>query len=295
MLSRRMFLGGLSAGVPVVLMPGLARAELKRVPRIPPRVHAMVIGINTYTGLRGDGRPIGALKGCLNDAADIERQVRRLQPAFFRRLGWDAAAAAERPVTRADVLGAWRDMMAAAQARDTVLLSFAGHGSRIPVLPGNPGNEADGYDETLVLTGWDASQGRNAEHIIDDELDEMFHAAHRKAINVVFVADCSHSGGLARSVPSLLFLAASQESEHPPEIVVDGQYRGPLSVALARALEGRAADTDGIITASSLTRFVLGHVRDLVDSTNVPERSVNANPIALRGSGIQRDTVLFKL
>jgi hypothetical protein len=291
MLSRRMFLGGLSAGLPVVLVPNLAHAKIAKAPRL----HAIVIGINTYTGRSGDGQPIRALKGCLNDTADIERQVQRLQPMFFRRLGWDAAAAAERPVTRADFFGAWRDMMDAAQAGDTVLLTFAGHGSRVPVLPGNPSNEVDGYDETLVLTGWDASQGRNAEHIIDDELNELFLAAHARGATVVFVADCVYAGGLVSSTampPSLLFLAGAHEDETMPEIrdPRTGLYRGALSIAVARALEGGAATAAGAITAGSLARFVRRHVRLLAETP--PDRHIDW-PTLVTQYSVARDRTLF--
>lgn len=147
MLSRRTFLGGLSASLPVIALPGALCAQAVR-----PRLHAMVVGINTYSGhdARGQIRP---LLGCLNDADDIEAQVRRLQPASFRRLGWDPVRKAEQPVARADFFGAWRAMLAEARAGDTLLLTFSGHGSQVAALPGNPSREADSMDETLVLTG----------------------------------------------------------------------------------------------------------------------------------------------
>jgi hypothetical protein len=304
MLSRRSFLRGLSAAVPLVGLPysgpysGHAQAAR-------PGLHALVVGINTYTGRDARG-PIRSLRGCLNDADDIEAQVRRLGAASFRRLGWDAAGKTERPVARADVFAAWRDMLAAARAGDTLLFTYSGHGSQVPVLAGNPSREADGMDETLVLTGYSVADGRNGELIIDDELDELFRAAHAKGLIVVFASDSCHSGTVYRTVelrdvsyrtlrpdpaarggpaaapmtapgpaappeapPNLLFLAGSQENELVPEITVGGRYRGALSVAVARALEGRAA-TDGVITAYGLARFVLAHVRDLSDAGQHP-------------------------
>jgi hypothetical protein len=296
MLSRRSFVRGLSAAVPLLTLPYSARGQAAR-----PGLHALVVGINTYTGRDARG-PIRSLRGCLNDADDIEAQVKRLGPASFRRLGWEATGKAERAVTRADVFTAWRDMMAAARTGDTLLLTYSGHGSQVPVLPGNPSREADGMDETLVLTGYNVADGRSGEHIIDDELDELFRAAHAKGLIVVFVSDSCHSGTVYRAVelrdvsyrtlrpdptargtpvagprpaappeapPNLLFLAGSQENELVPEITVAGHYRGALSVAVARALEGRAA-TDGVITAYGLARFVLAHVRDLSDAGQHP-------------------------
>jgi hypothetical protein len=296
MLNRRSFLGGVAASLPVVAMPGHLRSQTVR-----PRLHALVVGINTYAGRDARG-PIRPLLGCLNDADDIENRIRRLQPVYVRRLGWDPVKREEQPVTRAGFFEAWHSMLAEARTGDTVLLTFSGHGSQVPVLLGNPTGEADGMDETLVLTGYNVSDGRNGELIIDDELDGLFRAAHARGLIVVFVSDSCHSGTAYRRVewhgvsyrtldpdplarrrpvaaprpvappaapPNLLFLAGAQDNELVPEISIGGRYRGALSVAVARALEGRAA-TDGIITAYGLARFVLGHVRDLSDGGQHP-------------------------
>ncbi|HEX6000869.1 MAG TPA: hypothetical protein VFZ16_15965, partial [Hyphomicrobiaceae bacterium] len=83
MLNRRCFLGGLTASLPLLAMPvATLRAQATR-----PSLYAVIVGINTYTGNDARGR-IKSLRGCLNDADDIERQVRRWQPAGLRRLGW---------------------------------------------------------------------------------------------------------------------------------------------------------------------------------------------------------------
>jgi hypothetical protein len=315
MLSRRSFLRGLSTAVPLVGLPYSARTQTAR-----PGLHALVVGINTYTGRDARG-PIRSLRGCLNDADDIEAQVQRLGPASFRRLGWDRAGKSERPVARADVFAAWRDMLAAARTGDTLLFTYSGHGSQVPVLPGNPSREADGMDETLVLTGYNVADGRNGEHIIDDELDELFRAAHAKGLVVVFASDSCHSGTVYRTVelrdvsyrtlrpdpmmrgapvaapgpaappeapPNLLFLAGSQENELVPEITVAGRYRGALSVAIARGLEGRAA-TEGVITAYGLARFVLAHVRDLSDAGQHPNVTW-PSPVAAPSGGAAKAT-----
>jgi hypothetical protein len=321
MLSRRTFLGRLSASLPLLAVPGALRAQGAR-----PRIHAMLVGINTYTGRGVDG-PIRSLRGCLSDADDIERQVRRFQPASLIRLGWDASARRERPVTRQDFFRAWRDTLGAANRGDTLLLTFSGHGSQVPVAPGNPSNEPDGMDETLVLTGFDVSHGRNAEHIIDDELDQMFVQAHAKGVVVVFVADSCHSGTVYRSVdmrvqdtyrfvrapqvdrgtlapaspsagpppapPNLLFLGGAQEDEAVPEIrdPSTGQYRGALSIAVARALEGGAATGD-VITAYGLASFVLRHVQLLADGG---QHADVRWPTLVTERGIDRNTRLFAL
>jgi hypothetical protein len=334
MLSRRAFLGGLSASLPILLLPQVSRAQSG----VQPRLHAMIVGINRYTGRDARG-PIRSLRGCINDATDIVRSVRPLQPVSFRWLGWNEPAQAEMPVTRTDFLGTWRDMIAAGQPGDTLLVTYSGHGSQVPVLPGNPSHEKDGYDETLVLTGYNVSDGRNGECIIDDEINDLVLAAKEKGVIVVFVSDSCHSGTVFRAVdlradvtyrtinpdpgargsptlsttlssepeppiPSnLLFLAGAQDDELVPELSINGVYHGALSVAVAQAIAGGAA-ADGIITAYGLARFVLHQVRNLSDGGQ--HAGVNYNPaqVAAPSSGkatpalargVRRDTPLFVL
>jgi hypothetical protein len=290
-LTRRSFLRGLSAGVPVLALPGAAIAQTRR-----PRLHAMVVGINTYYGRAGRGQ-VPNLLGCINDARDIAEQVAKLDPGSLRVLG-----ARNETVTRAAFFSAWHDMLAAAGEGDTLLLTYSGHGGQIEALC--PGDEEDGYDETLILSGFDIGQTRgSAEHIIDDELARLFAAAAARRILVVFVADSCFSGTVYRSVeaaadvryrtirtyelapgtasaetcraaaaedpPNLLFLSGSQENEVVPEINVGGQWRGALSYAVARALEGRAA-SKGVITGYGLSAFVLRYVQSLSDAGQHP-------------------------
>jgi caspase domain-containing protein len=289
-LTRRSFLRGLSAGVPVLALPGAALAQAR------PRLHAMVVGINTYYGRAGRGQ-VPTLLGCINDAKDIAEQVAKLDPGSLRVLG-----ARNEPVTRAAFFSAWQDMLAGAGQGDTLLLTYSGHGGQIRQLC--PGNEEDGHDETLILSGFDIGQARDsAEHIVDDELAQLFAAAAARRLLVVFVADSCFSGTVYRSVeaaadvryrtirsyelvggaaadgicratapedpPNLLFLSGSQENEVVPEINVGGQWRGALSYAVARALEGRAA-SKGVVTAYGLSEFVLRYVQSLSDAGQHP-------------------------
>jgi hypothetical protein len=291
MLNRRLFLGGLCASVPLIALPGALRAQAR------PRLHAMVVGINTYTG-RGPQGKVPDLEGCINDANDIARQVIRLDPDV-RILGIN-----NEPVTRARFFSAWQSMMSAARDGDTLLLTYSGHGGKAPEAC--PNNEEDHLDETLILTTFDVRQTADrAEHIIDDELAALWAAARARNLRVIFVADSCFSGSVYRRVeltdrgryrtirayqlaaggrppvncqatlqedpPNLLFLAGSREDEVVPEMQLDGAWRGALSVAVARALEGGAdADRNGIITGTELRAFVLNYVESLADSNQHP-------------------------
>jgi hypothetical protein len=333
MLNRRRFLGGLSAGLPLLAMPGSLLAQGASA-----SLHVIVVGINTYTGLGGDGRPIRSLRGCQNDAADIWEQVQKYQPATKIRLGWDIAAGREKAVTRREFLQTWEDVLGAARRGDRLLLTFAGHGSRIPVLPGNPSGETDGYDETLVLTGYSASQGRGGEHIIDDELNAMFRAADAKGVVTIFIADSCHSGTLTRSVDglagdrtyryvpppplppgrdaplgkdappvssppdvraprleNLVFIAGSQEDETVPEITDPRTRlpRGALSIAVARALEGEG---DAATDGIITDRSLTTFVRRYVRLLGQGVQNADVVwPTMVTESGVARDLQLFVL
>lgn len=291
MLNRRLFVGGLCASLPVIALPGALSAQNR------PRLHAMVVGINRYTGQGPTGK-IPDLDGCINDANDIARQVARLD-SNVRVLG-----VRNEPVTRDTFFSAWRSMLSAARTGDTLLLTYSGHGGQ--VAEACPRNETDQLDETLILTGLDVGQNRgNAEHIIDDELAGLWAEAAARGLPVIFVADSCFSGTAYRNVEladrkryrtirayrlapggvsrvscqarqpedpaNLLFLAGSQEDQAVPEMHLNGAARGALSVAVARALEG-GADTnrDGIVTGDELTQFVLSYVESLADSNQHP-------------------------
>src|SRR5262245_44954786 len=111
MLNRRSFLSGLSASVPLLTLPGAGTLQAQGAPRL----LAMVVGINAYTGRDANGRRIKSLEGCINDAADIEDKVRRFNPAFFRRLGWDPSRPRGQqhvPVMRATFMDTWKELLA---------------------------------------------------------------------------------------------------------------------------------------------------------------------------------------
>ena len=77
------------------------------------------------------------------------------------------------------------------------------------------------------------------------------------------------------------FLAAGQEHEQVPEIVVDDrgppEYRGALSYIFARAVEGRADfDGDGVLRRDELWRFVRENVRMRSEARQTPNLIPNA-------------------
>ncbi len=161
--------------------------------------HALVVGINQYSASSGVTQ---SLKGAVNDATLIRDRLRDIQVQLpEERVLLDERA------TRAGVIQAWKQMVKGANPGDTLIFTYAGHGSQINDK--DPLDEQDGKDETLVL--YDAV-------IIDDELIQLFSDA--KPFNIVFVADSCHSGGLKSKGESKMCRYAGEISSADQQTIV---------------------------------------------------------------------------
>src|SRR5688500_4036780 len=99
----------------------------------------------------------GALRGCINDATDME--------ALASGAGYVTSRLTDGEATREAVLSSLRAAAARLQDGDIFLVSYSGHGARMPNAPGGD-NEIDGNDET-----WCLYDGQ----LIDDELELVWH------------------------------------------------------------------------------------------------------------------------
>ncbi|WP_161635638.1 caspase family protein [Actibacterium mucosum] len=253
-----------------------------------PQVHALVIGIDEY-------EHIGSLKGAVNDANDISDALSDLPGAQVTTLLNDAA-------TRDAILDHWRKTAKQVQPGDTMIVTYAGHGWHEPEA--HPGNETDGQDETFLLGAF-AEQGAAAAHRIrDDEVAELV-ALIPDGATMILVADSCHSGTMMRSVRNVhgyryfdgdkitddplpppppktrpddlvaantIFLSAVADSELAPEMEVDGEIRGALSIAFAEAMRGFAdADRNGVLTKGELEVHVLETVKSISSGIQRPQ------------------------
>ncbi len=258
---------GLTQGL--ALMPSPALAQAAPVARVADaeKIHALVIGIDSY-------RHLPRLRGAVADARDIESSLRALGATDISVL-LDAAA------DRAAILAAVESLRARVRPGDLVILSVAGHGAQEPEHV--RGSASDGKSEVFLLAGFDTARSGTMQRILDMEFKHFIKSFEAMGARVLFVADTCSGGGLARSVDPrademiyraaptykitedelkpvaapadaftteldferTVFLAAADRNTKAPEIKVEGidGYRGALSYAFARALEG-AADTD---------------------------------------------------
>lgn len=174
---RRLGRGPVALGLAGLVATGLAMAAG------PARaeVRALVIGIDAYAA-------IPPLDGAVNDALAIRAALRD-------RGVRDLTLLLDQAATRPAVLDAWASMVDRSAPGDLLVMSYAGHGSQEPEH--QPGSEADGLDETLLLAGFTPGPPGNADRILDDELAVMLaRAAGRR---VVVIADSCHSGTVTRA------------------------------------------------------------------------------------------------
>jgi hypothetical protein len=142
----------------------------------------MAKGISIHVGVNAvDSRHYGSvptLRGCEADAAAMADLA---QSAGFQVMpplvGKGATAAA--------VTNAIEGAVSLLGPGDLLLVSYSGHGGRVPDLDGD---EADGYDETWCLYD---------RQLIDDELCALWGPAPRGA-RILVVSDSCHSGTVVR-------------------------------------------------------------------------------------------------
>jgi hypothetical protein len=303
----------LSADRAVGVLVGLA--SLLALPLATPApaadLYGLVIGVDDY-----EYEP--DLGGAAADAQDVASALKTAGAREVRLL-------INREVTRRGVLDAWSALVAAAKTGDTLVFSYAGHGSQVEEFVA--GSEGDGLDEILVLSRFNHDDARSTDYILDDEINLMFREAGH--LNVLFVADACYSGTLTRSVdartrsipvvprretfvtsspdaasiavkelPNVTFLSASQEDQQTPELLIGGTYRGALSWAFSRALRGAAdRDQDGWLSRAELERYVIENVRMKAQGLQNPRfepsfdqrfaavTGKNVIPIGLRSEG----------
>jgi uncharacterized caspase-like protein len=201
-----------------------------------PKLYGLVIGIDEYD------REV-RLRGAANDARLVADALRHAGAA-------EVVEAVDRDARLAFIDYAWRNLVDKARAGDTIVFSYAGASFRAPA-PADT-TEADGKDEYLALADADWNMFDNGNeapddgtNLSDDVVTEWMELAAAKNLNVVFLVDGCHGGGLLdREFANISFIGASAEDEFVQEYEIDGQYHGAMSVAFADAIRG-AADYNG--------------------------------------------------
>jgi hypothetical protein len=271
-----------------------------RAPHSAGQVRALVIGIDAY-------RYVKPLKGAAADARDIEQALLRMGVS-------DLTALIDDQADRATVMQKIAGLVERTGPGDLVILSIAGHGSQEPERV--RGSEPDGKDDVFLLAGFETSRVGSEQRIIGAEFNHVIKQLEGRGARVLFIADTCHGGGLAREIDPradelsyrqvssyqiaddglkpistsseaflteldfsrTAILAAVDRETKSPEVRIPGipGFRGALSYAVARALEGLAdTDHDGRVMLNELFSYVRQIVYQLSDQRQNP---VTLNP-----------------
>ena len=256
-------------------------------------MYGLVIGIDDYIGEQND------LAGAVNDANDIENALKLAGAVKIIKLVNSEAS-------KLNIENSYKELLNQAQQGDLIVLTFSGHGSQEPEPSGRNGEE-DGLNENFLLAGYQPSGEGTRERIVDDEMFLWLQAADDKGIRVIFVADSCHSGTMHRKVgnksiryrkgsfrnlindffrypgreaaqlsvndlTNVTFVSATSDDRLTPEVSIEGKWRGALSWAFARALEGGAdRNQDGEVSQFELLGYIVPAVHAHVERQQTPQ------------------------
>lgn len=218
-------------------------------------VYALFVGIDDYPGRH-------RLRGCVNDAREAERWLRRQTGALTPVV----KALHDKEASRAAVLAAVERHLGQCGRDDTALFWFSGHGSEYRT---DDPREATGWAQALVCQDSLGPGGRPM--LQDSELGALLDGIAAHGSHVLAVLDCCHAGGATRDlgfgppggtgrgvdwqpwwrIPARVreaggadaeaarhvLLAACRPDERAHENDIDGRYRGYFSHALLGALD----------------------------------------------------------
>jgi len=129
------------------------------------------------------------LKGCINDVKNLKEFLITRgfhdTPETLRTLTDDQTQNEKKP-TKENILNGINWLVAGAKPGDHLFFHYSGHGSQVKDVSGD---EADGYDETIVPLDF-----RTSGQIIDDVLHDKMVKPLKKGIRLTTIFDCCHSG-----------------------------------------------------------------------------------------------------
>ncbi len=182
-------------------------------PTRPPTQWALLVGINEY---RNRSR-VSSLAGCVNDVA----MMRGVLIGKYSFPEDHILVLTNDQATHEGIVQAFRNhLMHNAERDDIVVFHYSGHGSQ---MRDTSGDEADGWDETLVPNDSRDPEGKVFD-ISDDELNELFLELQQKTRNVTFILDSCNSGTALRAAGNVRRIAPDDRT--PPPAVPGSPTRG---------------------------------------------------------------------
>jgi hypothetical protein len=139
----------------------------------------VLTGIN-YVGQQGE------LSGCHNDVGNMKDYIMDIHGFKESDITILMDDGKNTNPTRDNIVAAYHKLVASAQPGDAVFIHYSGHGGK---LRDDDGDEADGYDETLVPLDY-ASAGQ----IRDDDIFKVLVGPMAAGVTMTCIFDCCHSG-----------------------------------------------------------------------------------------------------
>lgn len=152
------------------------------------KFRALLVGIN-YQGLDCQ------LQGCHNDVLDTKEMLSKRTPEVeFKILVDKPESKPEEMPTKSNIVAGLKWLNEGAQHGDKRYFHYSGHGSQVPDLNGD---EGDNYDETLVPLDMIQSNWDERTWLTDDELRHSFFSKVPEGVDLTVVFDCCCSGTMA--------------------------------------------------------------------------------------------------
>jgi hypothetical protein len=176
--------------------------------------YALCVG-NNYPGTNNE------LHGCVNDAMDWAE--------LLGRNGYAVQTLVEGK--KGDVLEHLRGLVDQAGFGDRIVFTYSGHGTW---LPDQNGDEADGRDEAMCMSGL-----TQADLLIDDELNDLF-SQLRFGAGALILSDSCFSGTISRFAgPESAPVAGTPKFLSPVELGVPISFEKAVQLEQAPASKPR--------------------------------------------------------
>jgi Caspase domain len=188
----------------------------------------LLIGIDRYPRI-----PNADLQGCVSD-------LELMRSLLVDRFGFPAERTRtlrDEEATQQAIRGALAELAAAVGDGDTVVLFYAGHGSRMA----DP-RQAGRIIESIVTH--DSGRGDQPNRdILDEEIDRWVQGVNEKTPHVTLIFDCCHSGSVTRDAFGEATREAPADLRAPAEMFGGGPVPEVFAVQRAVTGGGEVAET----------------------------------------------------
>lgn len=139
-----------------------------------------------FFGLNYVGHEVGQLSGCHNDCLNMKTYIQAIHGFEEDNIKMYMDDGEHEMPTYENIVNAFKEIVAEAQAGDAIYIHYSGHGAKIP---DDNGDEDDGYDESLVPVDYQENG-----LIRDDLLYDIVVKNLPEGVFLFALMDCCHSG-----------------------------------------------------------------------------------------------------